>query len=284
MNEQTLREAIHGVNELPTLPSVLGRILSTAADPEASALDLGKHISADQSLSATLLKLVNSAYYGFHRQIKSLTQAIVMLGFLEVRNMALTASAFRILGRSATGYDRVQLWRHSVASAMAAEELTSKLKLEREGCFEAGLLHSIGRVVLDTLYPDEFDACVTRAQDQGITLEESCRQDFGGLTPADAGSLLVEYWSLPEDVVGAIRYQDRPEEAENAQQLARVVALSKYIAQTAGYAAPGDGAAQEFPRASAEALGANDEIVSGIRETLEESRDKIDELIGVLNS
>ncbi|HEO70260.1 MAG TPA: HDOD domain-containing protein, partial [Candidatus Hydrogenedentes bacterium] len=79
-----LDDAVERVQRLPTLPSVLGRIFATVADPDASALDLGRHIAADQSLSATLLKLVNSAYYGFSRRIDSVTTAIVMLGFVEV--------------------------------------------------------------------------------------------------------------------------------------------------------------------------------------------------------
>ena len=115
---------------MPTLPTVLTKILATAADPDASALDLGEHISADQSLSATLLKLVNSAYYGFHRQINTVTQAIVILGFLEVRNITLTATAFRTFKQGHPDFDRTQLWRHSLGTAMAADRIAKLLGMD----------------------------------------------------------------------------------------------------------------------------------------------------------
>ena len=114
MEKPDVRDAVTRIRELPTLPSVLGQILTIVADPDASALDLGRHITADQSLSATILKLVNSAYYGFYRQIKSVTMAIVILGFVEVRNLVLAATTFRILADSPSRFDRTQLWRHSV--------------------------------------------------------------------------------------------------------------------------------------------------------------------------
>ncbi len=151
-----VRDAILRVRDLPTLPTVLGKILSAAADPDSSALDLGRLISSDQSLSATLLKLVNSAYYGFYRQIKSVTQAIVMLGFNEVRNLTLTATAFRTLSASTSDYDRNQLWRHTLAAAIAAERCAKMKKLSIGGAFEAGLLHDIGKVA-ELRYERSFD-------------------------------------------------------------------------------------------------------------------------------
>ena len=282
MDTSNVRDAIVRIKDLPTLPSVLGKILATAADPDASALDLGQHIAADQSLSATLLKLVNSAYYGFYRQIKSVTQAIVMLGFLEVRNLALTATAFRTLGTgSSTDYDRMQLWRHSLATALAADRCAQILGLKAVGCFEAGLLHDIGRVALDMLYTEEFQEATNKAHSQGVHIIEAEAEVFG-MNHAEVGGILGEHWNLPPGVVEAIRCHHAPEEAAIEPHLAQVAAVSNYITYGAELGEVGTGCPPEYPAAAVESLGLTVEQCNEIGDELQKSQEKIDEFIGAL--
>lgn len=283
MTEVNVKNAVLRIKDLPTLPSVLGKILATAADPDSSALDLGQHIAADQSLSATLLKLVNSAYYGFYRQISSVTQAIVMLGFLEVRNLTLTATAFRTLSQSSSDYDRTQLWRHSLATAMAAERLAKLAKIEKEGTFEAGLLHDFGKVALDMLYPAEFREAAKTAHARHIYMFEA-EQEVFGMDHAAIGGLLGEHWNLPEAVVEAVRLHHTPEQAEAAPKLTHLVNIANYVTYEAALGELSNGRNPEMPEASLEAAGVTVNQVAAAIEELQNSHEKIDEFLGTLKA
>lgn len=281
MSTPSVRDAVLRIKDLPTLPSVLGKILATAADPDASALDLGQHISADQSLSATLLKLVNSAYYGFYRQISSITQAIVMLGFLEVRNLTLTATAFRTLSKSSSSYDRIQLWRHSLATAMIAERINKRLRLGLEGSFESGLLHDFGKVALDMLYPEEFRLAAEDAHQHGGFVRDSERNRFE-IDHAEVGGLLGEHWNLPQAVVEAIRYHHEPAGAEKSPRLTALIAVADYITYGANLGESSNGRAPEFPAEAAELIGVSDSFAQELADELAQEHNKVDEFLGTL--
>jgi putative nucleotidyltransferase with HDIG domain len=276
-----VRDAVARIRDLPTLPSVLSKILATAADPDASALDLGKHIAADQSLSATLLRLVNSAYYGFYRQIKSVTQAIVVLGFLEVRNLTLTATAFRTLDQSNSDYDRLQLWRHSLATAMAAERCSKWLKLDAEGSFEAGLLHDIGKVVLDLLYPDKFRDAAHKAHEEERYIAD-VERELWNVDHAEIGGILGEHWNLPPGVVAAIRYHHVPEQCKEEPILTYLTAIGNYVSYQVGLGEWSNGRAPEYPAFAAEKLKLSQEQCTEIGEEIKRNIPKIDELLGAL--
>lgn len=278
MNTPNIRDAIVRIKDLPTLPSVLSKILATAADPDASAIDLGQHIQADQSLSATLLKLVNSAYYGFYRQIKTVTQAIVVLGFVEVRNLTLTATAFRTLGKSGSDYDRLQLWRHSLGAAMAADRIAKTMKLDIEGCFESALLHDIGKVVLDLLYPDRFCEAAHRAHVEQRYIADIERETFG-IDHAEAGGLLGEHWNLPPSVVDAIRNHHTPEKAVIDSQLTQVATLANYITYLADLGELSNGIPPQYPAYAGTRLNLPEERCSELAENLRENRENIDSFL-----
>ncbi len=282
MNTPNIRDAIARIKDLPTLPSVLSKILATAADPDASAIDLGQHIQADQSLSATLLKLVNSAYYGFYRQIKTVTQAIVVLGFVEVRNLTLTATAFRTLGKSGSDYDRLQLWRHSLGAAMAADRVVKAGKLEIEGCFESALLHDIGKVVLDLLYPDQFCAAAHRAHVEGRAIA-GVESEMFGIDHAEAGGLLGEHWNLPPAVVDAIRNHHAPERALIDSQLTQVAALANYITYLANLGELSNGVPPEYPVYAATRLNFNESQCGEVAEHLLGNCQYVDDFLGNLH-
>lgn len=261
------------------MPTVLSKILATAADPDASALDLGEHISADQSLSATLLRLVNSAYYGFHRQINTVTQAIVILGFLEVRNITLTATAFRTFKQGHPDFDRTQLWRHSLGTAMAADRTAKLLGLDKEGCFEAGLLHDIGKVVLDLLYPQAFRDAAHKAHEEQRSIAEVEMESFG-LNHAEAGGLLGEHWNLPPGVVEAIRLHHAPEKAAVDPNLACITCIANHLTYEAGLGESSNGCAPDFPEDAAAQIGFSREHAADVIAALTKNRENIDVFLG----
>ncbi len=269
------------IEELPTLPAVLVRILDTAADPEGTALELGRLIASDQSLSASLLRLVNSPFYGFYRKIDSITQAIVMVGFFEVRRLALTATAFRALGSPSACLDREQLWRHSLAAAMASERCAHAVHQPGHGCFESGLLHDLGKLVLDLICPKEYARVLHYARSEPTTVLEAERALLG-IDHAEVGGILGEHWNLPANVTEAIRCHHDPEQAREYAALAAITAIANGITYRLDLGAANCPGPAAYPRAAVERLGFSEAQEKGIVSELAENRERIEEFIGAV--
>lgn len=283
MTSPNPRDAIGRIKDLPTLPAVLGRVLEAAFDPDVSALELGKHIAADQTLSARLLKIVNSPYYGYYRQINSITTAVVILGFVEIRNIVFTATAFQTIDDSGSGYDRTQLWRHSLAAAIAAERCANLLDISSDGAFVAGLLHDIGKVALDSIYPSQFAKAVQWSHEEQRPLCEIEQQTFG-LDHAEAGGLLAEHWNLPVAVTGAIRCHHEPDKTSPDPVLTRLTAMGNFLAYQAGFAESGNAVAPGLTASVEEGLGLLEPQWSKVADQVRERGGQIDSILGILQS
>jgi HD-like signal output (HDOD) protein len=280
MSVGPVRDAIQRVHELPTLPSSMAQILNAANDPDSSALDLGRFIAADQALTAAMLRLVNSSYFGFHRQISSVTTAIVILGFQEVRNLVFAASTLRTFPLERGGYDMRDLWRHSLASAMACERCSRLMRSPiSDGPFIAGLLHDIGKVALVMLYPAEYGRMLTQAQLIGTELAAAEAAQFG-CTHADVGGLLGEQWNLPDTVVEAIRLHHAPEQSSVEPRLAHLACVGDAIAYETGYGANKESAAA-LPVDSILKLGLTSDHLEHVKGKIAEAGPGINELIGL---
>jgi len=235
MRTITLEEAIPRIRELPTLPQIVLRIMDTINNPNSSAVDLGELVATDQSLSATLLRVVNSAYHGFSRRVTSISQAIVLLGFAEVRKLALAAKTFESLGLGGNMERRQRLWRHAFATAMAAEMIGKQGVGRNQGFFEAGLLHDIGRVAMELLFGETFEQSVALLQERNaVDLCEVEREVFG-FDHAQFGGALAEHWSLPPTLREAIQRHHAPHLAKLEPGLAHLTALANWLANSAGF-------------------------------------------------
>lgn len=284
MDALDVRDTISRISGLPTLPAVLGQILEALSDPDSSALDLGKYIAADQSLSATLLRQVNSAYYGFYRRITEVKDAIVILGFREVQNMVLAATAFRALPRGRSGYDRGRLWRHSLASAMAAERIAKRVGLPADGgYFSAGLLHDIGKVALDSMLPEHFDEAVKLALEQGRPLHEVEPMVFG-LDHAEVGGVLGEHWNLPPILAEAIRRHHQPESALLSPELAQVTAVANHLAYLANFGDSIHPEAHAMPEQAAAQLRLSPALWEPVVKELAEAESRIEAMLGAIHA
>jgi putative nucleotidyltransferase with HDIG domain len=281
VNDPAATVTVEHIRALPTLPTVLTRILSTVADPESSALDLASHIAADQALTATLLRIVNSAYYGFKREILGIADAIVILGFVEVRNLALAAITFDVFPNSGSGCDRVQLWRHSVAAAIASDRCARAARLVNpDTYFVAGLLHDIGKVVFDVLYPERYLAAVAHAQEEGLRIIEMERQCFD-CDHTTLGAALCAHWNLPRLISASIREHHVAETDATAPGSAKIVALANCAASQAGLGETRAGPMPVLPMESAQALGISPEKLQSIGLELRQAAPRIDALLGV---
>ena len=197
-----LRAKVERTANLATIPQVVARLRGMLVDPSASAVTIGAEIEKDQVLAAKVLKLVNSGFYGFHKTISTITQAMVLLGFDVVEALVLTASVLDVI--DAMNKRLVGLWDHSLAAARVAEAVANRMKLANpEELAAAGLLHDIGKVVVAQKLPIEHARIRRLIAGRGCLQLEAEREVLGA-THGDVARWLLERWHLPERLVAPI--------------------------------------------------------------------------------
>ncbi|HOX06126.1 MAG TPA: HDOD domain-containing protein [Planctomycetota bacterium] len=260
-----LAKIVGKVEALPTLPTVVARISQLIDDPGASAGDINDIISRDLALSAKILRLVNSAFYGFPRRISSMTHAVVILGFTTVRNIALSAYVFDAFDTSKLPFGHRNFWMHSVGTAVGADVLAMRAGLpSNDDAFVSGLLHDIGKLVMYQHAQAEFAKVLTRAsRDDSTFLEaEGAAISFGH---AEAGALLLENWKLPERLVAGLRFHHDPAAAPDEHRpIAAVVHLADIVTRALLVGSGGDGKIPVTSEAAWQVLGLSDADIPGI--------------------
>jgi HD-like signal output (HDOD) protein len=228
-----LEDIVGSIDALPTLPSVVSRVSELVDDPSASAGDINEVISHDLALSAKILKLVNSAFYGFPRRISSITHAVVILGFQTVRNIALSAFVLDAFDSSSLPFGYRNFWIHSVGVGVAANVVGSSQGLPMsDDAFMCGLLHDIGKLVLHQHMREEFAKVMAKVGSEDTTLVEAESQVLE-TGHAEVGALLMEHWQLPVKMVCALRHHHTPDEApEEAAKLVAAVHLADILARS----------------------------------------------------
>ena len=226
---EQFKKKLAEVREISTLPQVMARIMEIVTDENSCAVDLANEIAKDKSLTAKILKMVNSAYYGFYREIVRVSDAVVVLGFNEIRRLSLAISVLDILGRSKRNEIRLKLWNHSLACAALSDILAKQWRVHDSGAFTAGLLHDIGKAVLDQYFPSMFTAVQASVLKVSLKAHEAERLLFN-FDHADIGCWLCEQWNLPVSLSEAIRYHHRTESAEEELPLAKVVRIANNLA------------------------------------------------------
>ncbi|KAA3613713.1 MAG: HDOD domain-containing protein [Calditrichaeota bacterium] len=240
-----LQEILDGKIESPTLPEVIMRLLSAVDNPESTAPDIARIIGTDPALMVKVLKLVNSPFYGMPRQIATLTQATVVMGFSAIRNVALTIAVFDEFSTDSSfpknfEYTREKLWEHSIAAAMTANVIATRINYsKKEDAFIAGLIHDIGKVVFDRYTHDDFLSALTLADAGGMCLFDAEREIIGE-THAFIGSWLVDKWHLPPHLTDALRHHHAPEMSEVDQKLVTIVHLADALVREEGLGFAGD--------------------------------------------
>lgn len=225
--------------DLPPLPAVVTRIMQTINNPTTSAEELSRLISLDQGLASKILRIVNSAYYGFPKRISTITHAVVILGFNTVRNLVLGVSAFGMLPQKGTtsGLNRTQFWEHSVAVAIMSSIITRRRKPQTrsaiEEAFIVGLLHDLGKLFLDCYFPVQFAVCVAFAGREKITEVEAERRVLD-IDHTVVGRKIAEHWNFPPMLTNAIGSHHAPEPDTEHFEMAAVTLVADWMVWQAG--------------------------------------------------
>jgi len=230
-----LEHLIRRVTELPTLPSTVARILDISGDENSSAADLAKVIYFDQSLAAKVLRIANSPFYGFAHKVKTLEHATVILGFRDIRNMALAMSVFSsfFANKGGSRFDRIRFWEHSLSCGLGAKVIAEGAGLNKTELFVAGLIHDLGKVVLDRFHQEGFLDVLEMATGQGLAWEPAERQVLG-FTHADLAGHLLDAWKFPRELLRPIAFHHRPWDDEEEPRRSAVLYLADVLTHAQG--------------------------------------------------
>ncbi len=182
--------------DLPSMPIVATKVMELLADPEATSQDLNRIIAADAAITAKILKICNSSFYGLSKEITSLTQAITHLGFNAIKSLVIVSSTKNVFKSS--GLAEKALWEHSIGCAVAANMLARENKFGYyEEYFIGGLLHDIGKVVLYKMFPEKYQEIMKSVYND----PELCSVDteiclLNGFNHPAVGSLVIGKWKL----------------------------------------------------------------------------------------
>jgi HD-like signal output (HDOD) protein len=236
MDNVALMQLVDDVRDLPlTVSDVLAQVITECDNADASVSSLARIMSGDQALAAMVLKLANSAYYGYARRIESLPDAVVLLGFASVKNLAITASITRLLttDRDAFAPIRAQLFDHSLCVAVGCRILGRSKRVSGEKAFVAGLLHDLGLIVLVCYRKDLFGRLLAASQRCGAPMHE-VEEEILGFQHAELGALVAAEWKFPPALCEALRYHHEPDGARVDPVLARTVHVADWAAKRLG--------------------------------------------------
>ncbi|MCC7366543.1 MAG: HDOD domain-containing protein [Dehalococcoidia bacterium] len=233
-----LRMIVNRTAELRPLKSVSAKAISMAEDERSAAMDLAAVISSDQALTARLLRLSNSAYYGYARRISNVREAVILLGMRTVRSVAITSGIIDSFRESEPGdFDMDLFWAHSVTVGIVAETIAKDTRLARpEDAFTAGVMHDVGKLAMFLCEPDAMKEVTGRVVTDGMRWHDAELAVFG-LTHELIGARLAQKWKFPDLLVDAIQQHHTSGRGAAVDSLADIVRLANLACNKQGLAA-----------------------------------------------
>lgn len=219
------------IASFPPLPITVSRVLEVTSDPESSANDLMKAILPDQAMCVAILKIANSVIYGRPKKVASLENAIVVLGFNEVRDIVLCKAAVKTFKNLLSGYKQEinAFWDHAFTCGLSARVISDHLNVPSGQFFVTGLLHDIGKLAMLIALGDAYDPgkwFYNFSTNERLDEERSLFKVSHDLI----GSRLLERWNFPESVVASLKYHHAPEKAGKLSKYALVIQLADFLA------------------------------------------------------
>lgn len=237
-----IRRIVQECRTISTLPTIFHKVNEAVDNPTSSASDLASIISTDQGLTTRLLTLVNSSFYSFSKKIDTVSRAVTIIGFKQLKELVLATSVLSMFKdvNSESGLNMEDFWKHSIACGLACRILAIYRRDENpEAYFVAGLLHDIGRLVLLESRGSRFAPVLAAAKGDSRLLFEAEQKTFG-FSHADVGAALMAFWKLPQHLHDAVSRHHAPGRGKQQQNAAGVVHIADILVHAAGIGSSGE--------------------------------------------
>jgi len=225
---------VKGMVKLVSLPHVCIRVNLMVDDPKYSASEIGEVISQDAALTARLLRVANSSFYGFQSKISTISRAVTVIGFRELRDLVVAVSAVRTFSSIPMDLENMAaFWRHSIFTGIVSRLLSKHCRiLHSERLFVSGVLHDLGQLVIFHKIPELANKTLNRVKLTGEELHIA-EGTIIGFDHAEIGAELVKSWNLPKSLEDTIRYHHEPELAVDNPVDTAIVHIANIISDMA---------------------------------------------------
>ena len=254
-----LQQLLAQAKALPSIPRVVSEVLTELDSEDPDARKISDMVATDPGLTARMLKLANSAFFGLTREISSVQEAVNILGFNHVRTLV-TAVALSSSFKTVPGVNLEQFWRYSLNTAKTCKALARSMKLNDGAAFTAGLVHAVGDLVMHIGMPEvveKIDWSVSPFDMKRAEVEQSTL----GYTYADVGAAFAVKWEFPDLIVKALKHQIVPFEGDIYEPLAGIVHMAAWRARAQEINMDRDGLKATFPEVVAMLLGLDLQMV-----------------------
>jgi putative nucleotidyltransferase with HDIG domain len=221
--------------DILTLPSIIHEIMEVISSKNSSATDLTNIIESDPALTTRILTVANSPYYGFVKKISNVSHAVVVLGFQEIQNIALSMSVLQMFDRKGSEFSEL-LWRHCFSVGVGTRMVAKYLNMKIDGkLFVGGLLHDVGKIFISQYLSESFHRLLSTVEEEGNlygyhTIEERIL----GITHQEVGQILLSSWMFPADVINAVAFHHNPGSSKTDPLFAVCVHLSDVLCTAKG--------------------------------------------------
>ncbi len=250
-----IKDLLKQTDKLPNIPEVVREIIQALNNPNADYAEISQKVAQDQIISLKILRLVNSAYFGLSRKVASIDEAVIMLGMGKLKTLVI-ASGFANCASNVEGIDLPMFWSDSFQVAELAKWLATMTddNVDADLAFTAGIIHNIGQLLLHMTQPNRAMA-IKSLVDSSTTTRSEAEIERLGFTTADAGHALLKSWNFPNSLEIAVKYQNNPEELDEAPQLSAVLSLACWINQESKHSDTFEEILQRYPTEIASLAG-----------------------------
>jgi putative nucleotidyltransferase with HDIG domain len=275
-----VRRIYSKIEEIPTLSPMLQKVVDLIQNSSSDSQDVTDVISRDPSLTSKILKVSNSAYYGFSQSVDTLERAVMVLGFNMINSLAMSVGIIKTLssGEKTNRFSRERLWIHSLAVGTLMKEMGIRFgrKEESDSLFVIGLLHDIGKVVLDQFFAEDYQKALEETGCQESSEVCEAEENYFGMDHGEVGNILLRRWNFPETMCALIALDHKTEvpEGVNAADVA-MLHIADILSKEAGMGVSESITPSEIRSADTDALGVTGKDIDDLRSFLASAKDGI---------
>ncbi len=235
-----VKRVVANIRNLPTPPIVFHQIQKVINDPNVNAVQIASILAEDPAMSVKVLRLTNSTFYGLAREVESVRQAVVVIGFEAIKNLVLSASVLDMFkGKNTDQEYQEKFWRHSLSTAFCSRILAGRLAsrgmVDSDAAFSAGLLHDVGKLVISCFLEEEYDQYKKERRENTESPDFVIEENVLGYNHAQIGGFLGRQWKIPSKLINAITYHHHPQLSDSDSPIAFIVHLADYTSKKTFY-------------------------------------------------